>query len=69
MKTINIRNQGRRVSVTISNTNKVTSTNYFTSLDAAKDFVLPRGNRRTPCYLNGIKCMLAGWVMESALGI
>jgi len=58
-----------RVRVTIRNSKNITSTNYFASVDAAKEFVLPRGNRLTPCYLNGVKCVLAGWVMGTTLGV
>lgn len=54
--------QGRRTRVTIRNCRQGTRSRCFSSMAKAIDFVLPRGNRKTPCYINGFKCVLAGWI-------
>lgn len=60
-KRITVTSRGERALVTIHTSKKQITRRWFSTLDAAKDFVLPRGNHNTVCLLNGIKVVFAGW--------
>lgn len=59
---ITITSQRNRTRVTVSNGRQGTATRLFPSMAEAIDYVLPRGNRNTPCFINGFKFVLAGWI-------
>ncbi len=59
---ITITSQRNRTRVTVSNGRQATTTRFFPSMAEAIDYVLPRGNCNTPCFINGFKCVLAGWI-------
>jgi hypothetical protein len=58
---INITSVAKGVRVTVRNSHKKLKARRFPNVDQAKEFALQQGDRQTNLYLNGFKCVLAGW--------
>jgi len=61
-RTIKVTSLAKDVQVTIHNGRKKITARRFANIDAAMDFVLPRGDSRTECFLNNFPVVLNGWV-------